>query len=68
MAYAYNLKSTGDSSDKYGPCEICHSHTSEVFAQSEMREYQAGQFTYHQCRPRSYGHESCLIGIRRARS
>lgn len=44
------LRSTGASSAKFGPCEICGLHVSEVF----MRGGARGQWTF--------GHETCLRG------
>lgn len=37
--YRYSLKSTGYSSDRYGKCEVCRKHSSEVFHQVEERKY-----------------------------
>ena len=37
--YRYRLLSTGASSHKYGPCEICGKHATEVFSQCEERTY-----------------------------
>ena len=37
--YRYRLTSTGYSSHRYGPCEVCGEHASEVFLQLEARRY-----------------------------
>lgn len=37
--FRYRIKSTGASSHKYGNCEICGQHASEVFSQVEERLY-----------------------------
>ena len=37
--YRYRIQSTGASSHKYGPCEVCGKHVSEVFSQIEQRWY-----------------------------
>lgn len=66
-SYRYRLSSTGGSSSKYGLCEICGKHASEVFQQSEEQAYvDDGRiaWTQHGCR-RLFGHEDCLIGHRR---
>lgn len=44
--YRYCLTSTKNSSHKYGPCEICHKHASEVFVQVEERQYSTDSETY----------------------
>lgn len=62
--YRYDLSSTGQSSHKYGPCTVCHKHCSEVFRQSEEREFAPGEWTHYQCHTH-YGHEECLLAQRR---
>lgn len=72
--YVYRIKSTGNSSAKFGPCEVCGKHCPEVFYQvegqtfltDELDECGAGKIciTYHECR-NFFGHEECLIGARR---
>lgn len=63
--YRYRLKSTGDSSARFGKCEVCDQYASDVFIQAEERQYwsvlkQDWGWTYHQCRPHLFGHEQCL--------
>jgi hypothetical protein len=65
--YRYRLTSTGDSSAKYGNCEVCNKYASEMFRQSEERAYdddgQVG-WTQHGCR-NLFGHKECLLAQRR---
>lgn len=63
-AYVYRIKSTGDSSAKFGPCELCGKHVSEVFLQTEGRIFEPNQVTHYKCKD-WFGHESCLISQRR---
>lgn len=68
--YHYTMISTRDSSAKYGPCEVCGEHCTEVFHQVEQREFISVEkpdeisLTYYQCWD-YFGHENCLIGKRR---
>ena len=62
MNYRYNLKSTGNSSIKYGKCEVCKQHATEVFRQSEEREYAPGKWSMSSID--LFGHEQCLISRR----
>lgn len=69
--YRYRLYSTGDSSAKYGVCEVCGKHATEVFHQVEERAFyypENGQtymgWTQHLCHS-FFGHETCLRGKRR---
>jgi hypothetical protein len=64
--YAYRLKSTRDSSQKFGPCECCGKHVSEVFIQAEMRATEDGRYTYHGIEDTHvFGHRDCLIARQR---
>lgn len=64
--YRYRLSSTGASSDKFGPCEICGKHASEVFLQVEQQKYgeQDNEWTEYQCKS-YFGHKECLLNQRR---
>lgn len=79
--WVYRLSSTSHSSAKYGVCEICRKHCSEVFMQGEQREVVLDDndppdvlathpdridHTFYGCRPHAFGHEACLIGIRKS--
>lgn len=59
--YAYRLKSTGFSSQRYGNCECCDKPASEVFIQAEMRATESDSYTYHGCNSHTFGHRECLI-------
>lgn len=66
--YRYKLTSTGYSSSRYGPCEVCGRHASEVFYQSEERAYErlgGIGWTFDGCRC-LFGHRECLLAKRRA--
>ena len=56
----YKLISTDHSSKRFGLCEICHQHVSEVFHQVEMREYKPGRWTRFNCH-NLFGHKECLM-------
>jgi len=57
--YRYNLKSTGESSSRYGVCEVCKNNCTEVFYQVEEQEYQNNKWTRYDCHD-LFGHEECL--------
>ena len=66
-AYVYRIRSTGSSSAKFGPCEVCGKHVSETFIQTEGITYENGgriAVTHHECIT-LFGHEECLIAKRR---
>lgn len=56
--YRYRVIPTGDSSAKYGNCEVCHKPVSDVVHQVEERQFELG-WTQYQC-SNLFGHESCL--------
>lgn len=58
-AFRYRLTSTGSSSAKFGPCEVCGKHATEVFQQVEEVSYEGG-WTQHGC-SRLFGHTECLV-------
>lgn len=77
--YRYRLRSTCHSSEKYGPCECCGKHVTEVCHQTEERAYQLRSdepirvlgvttdmigWTHFQC-SNLFGHEECLVARRR---
>lgn len=65
--YRYRLKSTGHNSEKYGNCEVCNKHCSEVFLQVEEKAYIIDNeicFTEHGCKS-LVGHKECLISARK---
>lgn len=68
--YKYRMSSTGFSSKKYGKCEVCGQHVSEVFLQVEQRKYfdtinNKKSYTHHGCKD-YFGHKDCLIKQRRS--
>jgi hypothetical protein len=65
--FRYRLNSTGASSAKYGVCEVCGEHASEVFIQSETQLFDlhgAIRETHFGCRT-LFGHKACLEGEQR---
>lgn len=74
--FRYRLTPTGRSSERYGPCEVCHQHASEVFHLVEERAYalhgpglppedpHATGWTRSGCQD-LFGHEACLLQARR---
>ena len=65
--YTYQLKSTGSSSSKYGVCEVCNEHVSEVFHQVEKKDFFSivTNKIEQQYIQDLFGHEKCLIGRQR---
>lgn len=61
--YRYRMESTGDSSAKYGPCEVCGKHCTEIFHQVEERRY-GNEWTQAGCN-NDFGHADCLKAKRR---
>ena len=66
--YRYRVKSLEASSIKYGPCEVCGKHATEMFLQIEQRQYRKpnGEISYtgYGCRD-MFGHYDCLVKARR---
>ena len=67
--YHYRMKPLKDSSEKYGNCEICGRWVDSVYYQVESRDYFSPvqkkiSTTYHNCSA-CFGHEECLLSIRR---
>lgn len=67
-AFVYRLRRS-HTSQRYGPCEVCHQYCSDVFIQVEMREYRTERGEISQtsqgCRAHTFGHEACLRGIQK---
>lgn len=64
--YRYAIRRLGAGSSKYGPCEVCRTHASEMYYQMEERQFLYNgkhQWTSHECHSK-FGHEHCLIGKR----
>lgn len=62
--YRYEVKSLRQTSEKFGPCEVCDEHVSEVHYQSEWRKYKPDSWTAHGCTNR-FGHLECLVAQQR---
>lgn len=71
--YRYRIRSLRHSSERYGPCEVCKKHVTEVFLQVEERFYSipakgtyAGHsgWTHYECHS-FFGHGACLASRRR---
>lgn len=76
----YRLVSTGESSHKYGNCEVCHQYCSEVFVQTKEHSFQLDEFDRQVMTKlgvlfpedgigwahdgSTFGHESCLLSKR----
>lgn len=69
--FRYKLISTGESSGKYGKCDVCGEHCTEVFHQLEEKHYHFEHdgevfdgWTKHEAHD-YFGHENCLTEKRR---
>lgn len=62
--YRYHIKSTNDSSAKFGPCEVCNKHVTEVFYQVEEKAMSHREGWMHQ--GGLFGHQQCLLNQRQA--
>ena len=62
--YRYHLHNSGASSAKFGPCEVCGEHVSEVWFQSEEQKYERPDhtqgWTYYKCYD-LVGHYECIV-------
>lgn len=61
MGLVHTIKSTKHGSDKFGACEVCGNHVSEMFMLTEKREYKPDSFTHHGCIANMFGHKHCLV-------
>lgn len=53
-----HIRSTNESSDKFGPCELCGKHCTEVFmGRAEIRE---GTARFLNFAPGRFGHAGCV--------
>lgn len=66
--YRYKLSSLNESSNRYGNCDVCGKHASEMFIQTEEKEYTRPDgnkgWTQHECH-QLFGHKECLENKRR---
>jgi hypothetical protein len=62
----YSIKSTGQSSDKFGRCELCGCHVSEVYYQTATQTITDidGDFETFVNLDVAFGHKDCLIKSR----
>ena len=60
----WRLNNWQDSSAKYGKCEVCGEHVSEVFGQHALIEYELNRFTFHESPESLVGHKECLLKAR----
>ena len=60
-----HTKSTGRSSDFFGPCELCGKHMSEAFRTRKAREWQRenGELYYGHDSAVMYAHEKCILNL-----
>lgn len=63
----FRIRTTGFSSERFGPCEFCGKHMSEAFAIDHQVRYEDSElgstFTYHEAIGVKFGHEKCLKGL-----
>ena len=66
--YQYTLIAKRHSSASYGPCEVCKSPASEVYHQTERRQYTRSDgstgWSHEGCTD-TFGHRDCLLALRR---
>ena len=65
--YRYSVRRLNATSARYGPCEICRQHVSDMCYQMEEKRFSYGgqlHWTTYECNSR-FGHEQCLAGTRR---
>lgn len=70
--FRFTLRSTGESSARFGVCEICSEHCSEVFIQTVAAGYWDEEekwcWTYFGIkRATLFGHEACLKRLQNGR-
>ena len=65
--YRFTVRSLGASSVRYGACEICGEHVSDVHVQTVLRRHSVDgedRFTYHNAPGIQFGHRTCLLRAR----
>jgi hypothetical protein len=64
--YRYCIRSTGASSERFGPCEVCGARVSDVHIQTAAKRMasEAGWYMAEDC-PTLFGHEACLVAQRK---
>lgn len=69
--FVYEIESAGESSAKYGNCQICGKYCTEIFSQIEKRLYKRRDGgigkTFYGCAGGGFllGHYDCLIKARK---
>jgi hypothetical protein len=65
-AHRYKIKAIGASSARYGNCEVCQKHVSDVYLQTHETSYRnpITGATGWQYAGDAFGHEACLMSIR----
>ncbi len=67
--YRYRISSTGDSSEKYGKCQCCNKHASEMFQQVEEKigySHYLKRTCYGLTNNKNlFGHKECLEQTRK---
>ena len=64
--HRYTIRALGESSAKYGPCEVCGERVSEVHSQSEEVRCEDAEGVFWTYVPGLFGHEGCLRAQRAA--
>jgi hypothetical protein len=67
--YRYRITSTDASSSRYGNCEVCGNHVTEVHYQVEERYYIQGSesgWTRYKCHS-LFGHKECLLNSQKTK-
>jgi len=61
----YKISSLGGSSDKYGKCEVCGKHVSDVFIQQPYEQFTGpdGEVCW-ETKESIFGHKECLLSMR----
>ena len=62
--WRYWIYSTGESSEKFGNCEVCGGHVSHIYHQAQFK-WQHGKWDYSS-RYNLFGHKACLESKRRS--
>lgn len=63
---AFRLKSTGDSSNKYGPCEVCGKHASETWSLIRWEGVASCRrpgFDTYAAPVSAFGHHDCILSL-----
>jgi len=55
------IKSTGKSSEHYGPCEVCGRYCSDVWISTVYKKYQHGERKGSALIRQFFGHVKCLL-------